>query len=87
MMPHIEDHRGNARHMKRPLKSILTLATMATAIAISSQPSFARGGGPANIINSPGYQRRLEESRRQLSPPDVRAVSADQRKSRHHHKR
>jgi len=73
--------------MKRQLKSIFTLATIATAIAMSGQPSFARGGGPANIINSPGYQRRLEESRRQLPPPDVQAAQNDQHKSRHHRHR
>jgi hypothetical protein len=73
--------------MKKTLKSILILATIATAIAVSGQPTFARGGGPANIINSPGYQRRLEESRHPLSQPDVQAVPIQQHKSRHHRHR
>jgi len=73
--------------MKKPLRSILTFATIAAAIAVSGHPSFARGGGPANIINSPGYQRRLEESRRQLPASDVAAAPTGQRRSRHHHHR
>jgi hypothetical protein len=73
--------------MKKNLKSILMLATIAAAIVVSGQPTFARGGGPANIINSPGYQRRLEESRHQLSQPDVQTTPTQQHRSRHHRHR
>jgi hypothetical protein len=53
------------------------------AVAGSSEPLFARGGGAAaNIMNSPGYQRRLQESRQQLSP-SVQPSSIYRRKARH----
>ena len=36
-----------------------------TALALSATtPASARGGGAANIMGSPGYQRALEESRK-----------------------
>jgi hypothetical protein len=68
--------------MKNSLKLLLALAATAMAIAGSSQPVFARGGGAANIMNSPGYQRRLQESRQQLSP-SVQPSSIYRRKARH----
>ena len=68
--------------MKNSLKLLLALAAMAMAVAGSSQPVFARGGGAANIMNSPGYQRRLQESRQQLSP-NVQPSSIYRRKARH----
>lgn len=68
--------------MKNSLKLLLALAAMAMAVAGSSQPVFARGGGAANIMNSPGYQRRLQESRQQLSP-SVQPSSIYRRKARH----
>jgi hypothetical protein len=68
--------------MKNSPKLFLTLAAMAMAVAGSSEPVFARGGGAANIMNSPGYQRRLQESRQQLSP-SVQPSSIYRRKARH----
>ncbi len=68
--------------MKNSPKLFLTLAAMAMAVAGSSEPVFARGGGAANIMNSPGYQRRLQESRQQLSP-GVQPSSIYRRKARH----
>ncbi len=68
--------------MKNSLKLLLALAAMAMAVAGSSEPVFARGGGAANIMNSPGYQRRLQESRQQLSP-NVQPSSIYRRKARH----
>jgi len=67
--------------MKNSLKLFLTLATLATAAAVSSEPLFARGGAPS-ILNSPGYQRRLQESRQQLSP-SVQPSATHRRKWRH----
>ena len=55
--------------MKNSLKLLLTLGATAVAVAVSSEPVLARGGAAANIMNSPGYQRRLQESRQQLSQP------------------
>jgi len=69
--------------MKKALKLSLAAAALMSAFAVSSGPLFARGG--ANIMNSPGYQRRLQESRQQLSQPDVQPSSANRRKSRHRH--
>ena len=69
--------------MKTSLKMLLAVAAIATAVAVSSEPLLARGGG-GNIMNSPGYQRRLQESRQQLSQPPVQPSSAH-RRWRHRH--
>ena len=70
--------------MRNSLKLLLALAAIAMAVAGSSEPLFARGGGAvANIMNSPGYQRRLQESRQQLSQPAVQPSSVYRRKARH----
>jgi hypothetical protein len=69
--------------MKNSLKLLLALAATAMAVAGSSEPVFARGGGAANIMNSPGYQRRLQESRQQLAQPGVQPSSIYRRKARH----
>jgi hypothetical protein len=70
--------------MEKFLKLLLMAAAIATAIMVSSEPTFARGGA-ANIMNSPGYQRRLQESRQQVLPSDVRASPIKRRKWRHRH--
>ncbi len=70
--------------MKNSLKLSLTLAALAMAAVVSSEPVLARGGGAANIMNSPGYQRRLQESRQQLST-GVQLSSTSRRKWRHRH--
>jgi hypothetical protein len=69
--------------MKISLKLLLTLGATAMAVAGSSEPLFARGGGAGNILDSPGYQRRLQESRQQVSQPGMQPSSAHRRKSRH----
>ncbi len=43
--------------MKNSLKLLFALGATAVAVAVSSEPVFARGGAAANIMNSPGYQR------------------------------
>ena len=69
--------------MKKSLKLFLTMAAATIVIVVSSEPMFARGGGAANIINSPGYQRRLQESRQQVSQPEVQPPATHRRKWRH----
>jgi hypothetical protein len=69
--------------MKTSLKLLLALGATAMAVAVSTEPGFARGGGAANIMNSPGYQRRLQESRQQLSQPVVQPTSTHGRKWQH----
>ena len=69
--------------MKNSLKLSLTLAALAMVIVVPSKPMLARGGGASNILNSPGYQRRLQESRQQLSQPGVQRSSVYRRKWRH----
>jgi hypothetical protein len=70
--------------MRNSLKLLLAVAAIAMAVAGSSEPLFARGGGAAaNIMNSPGYQRRLQESRQQLSQPAVQPSSIYRHKARH----
>ena len=66
--------------MKTSLKLSLAVAAMATAILGSNAPVFARGGA-ASIMNSPGYQRRLQESRQPVSQP---AFAHRGYRSRHH---
>ena len=63
--------------MEKFLKLFLTATAIATAVMVSSEPAFARGGA-AHIMNSPGYQRRLQESR-QLSyrPTYSRLLSSE----------
>jgi hypothetical protein len=70
--------------MKNPVKLSLALTVIATLGAVSSEPVLARGGA-ASIMNSPGYQRRLQESRQQLPPADLQPISAVRHKSRHRH--
>jgi hypothetical protein len=69
--------------MNGTLKWLLAAAVLTTAITISSGTVFARGGA-ANIMNSPGYQRRLQESRQQLPQPELQP-SAHRHKSQHLH--
>jgi hypothetical protein len=71
--------------MKNTLKLALTVIPMAMAIVALSEPVLARGGA-ANIMNSPGYQRRLQESRQQL-PPTNASASMHRHKPRHHSRR
>src|SRR5882757_9363157 len=68
--------------MKKSLKFFLTVAAETIVFVISSEPMFARGGGAANIMNSPGYQRRLQESRQQVSQPDAQPSATHRRKWR-----
>jgi hypothetical protein len=72
-------------------RSIVWAALLLLALAeiAGSAPAFARGGG-ANVMNSPGYQRRLQESRGYVTvesngPPQARLV-APHRRWRHHHR-
>jgi hypothetical protein len=76
---------GRILDVKNPLKLFLTVTAIATVVIFSSEPLFARGGVP-NIMDSPGYQRRLQESRQQLSQPDVQSSSTYRRKWRHRHR-
>jgi hypothetical protein len=71
--------------MEKALNCFLIVAAIASAIIASGAPVLARGGA-ASIMNSPGYQRRLQESRQQVSQPDVQPASVHRgHKPRHHH--
>jgi hypothetical protein len=68
------------------MKDTLTLGAIVLAMLVASEPGFARGGA-ASIMNSPGYQRRLQESRQQLAQPDLQSPSrAVRHKPRHRHR-
>jgi hypothetical protein len=69
--------------MTKVLRLSLATAALVSAIGVSSGPLFARGGG-ANIMNSPGYQRRLQESRQHLPQSSVQPFT-HRRKTRHRH--
>jgi hypothetical protein len=70
--------------MKDAVKLALAVVPMAIAIAAISEPVLARGGAP-NIMDSPGYQRRLQESRQQL-PPTGASASMHRHQPRHKHR-
>ncbi|MGJ5176961.1 hypothetical protein ACQR16_02025 [Bradyrhizobium oligotrophicum] len=76
--------------MTQPVRLIMAAAATALAMVSASEPVLARGAA-ASIMNSPGYQRRLQESRQQLGAPPAPFV-AEQRyyrpkakRHRHHH--
>ena len=64
------------------MKYHLSIAILLTAVAIgiwSTKPVFARGAA-ANIMNSPGYQRALEESRKRQAEPYLKKPAVYPRK-------
>ncbi len=69
----------------------LVAAALLLVAGVSSpiQPAQARGGGPANIINSEGYQRALREERKQYQQaqpqPVAPVMTPKYRHHRHHH--
>lgn len=73
-----------------PLSAAILLAMGVADLAATA--AFARGGG-SNFMNSPGYQRRLQESRGQVTNQSGSLFSTPQaspspaRKVRRHGKR
>ncbi|XUM20474.1 hypothetical protein ACRAVF_23420 [Bradyrhizobium oligotrophicum S58] len=66
----------------------LLLAFVASTLVMvtASEPVLARGAA-ASIMNSPGYQRRLQESRQQLGAPTAQApapIKPRAKRHRHH---
>lgn len=49
--------------MQRSLNGAATVLLVLTAVLVISDLAAARGGSGGNVMNSPGYQRRLQESR------------------------
>jgi hypothetical protein len=70
--------------MKNAVKLALAIVPIAIAMVAVSEPVLARGGA-ANIMDSPGYQRRLQESRHQL-PPTGASASMHRHQPRHKHR-
>jgi hypothetical protein len=65
---------------------LLAVPAVVTTTLVASEPLYARGGAPS-IMDSPGYQRRLQESRKQLSQPAaLPSLVTSQHKSRHGHR-
>jgi hypothetical protein len=66
------------------------LLLLGVPVLLNVSPASARGGG-SNIMNSPGYQRALQESRKQYQPsavqPHVPSPSAHNRKTSGHRHR
>jgi len=67
------------------MKTILTCGAIVLATLVASEPVFARGGA-ASIMNSPGYQRRLQESRQQLAAPEPSPAIRHRPAYRHPHR-
>jgi len=63
----------------------VALIAFVFALLAGTAPSFARGGAP-NLMDSPGYQRRLQESRQQLQaqPAPAQPVVHHRTKHKHH---
>jgi hypothetical protein len=69
--------------MKSQAKLAAALLLLIGAVELSNiAPALARGGA-ASIMNSPGYQRRLQESR-QGSPSYAQTPGIPLRKKSHH---
>jgi hypothetical protein len=67
--------------MKHHAKLAAALVVLVGAVEFSNiAPAVARGGA-ASIMNSPGYQRRLQESRQQYS----RSYGQTQPRTKWHH--
>jgi hypothetical protein len=74
----------DGRTMKSHTKLAAALLFLIGAAELSNiAPALARGGA-ANIMNSPGYQRRLQESRQQGPRPDAQTPGIHRRKKWHH---
>jgi len=79
-----------ARNGGYDMKTILTAGAIGFAMVVAGEPAFARGGAPS-IMGSPGYQRRLQESRQQLAQPqspqfESQSSRAARHKVRHRHR-
>lgn len=61
---------------------VVIFVSLAVATLATLSPCFARGGAPS-IIDSPGYQRRLQESRQQLQAQPAPARPMVHHKTRH----
>jgi len=74
--------------MKSHVKLAAALLVLIGAVELSNiAPALARGGA-ANIMNSPGYQRLLQESRQQGARSYAQTPGIHLRKKwhhRHHH--
>ncbi|MDZ4367242.1 MAG: hypothetical protein U0987_09500 [Afipia sp.] len=74
------------RYREKSLIALFLFVVVAEVSALT--PAFARGGGAANIMGSPGYQRALEESRKRYREsyrqPYVHSPSAHARKKYRH---
>lgn len=67
------------------MKHTLTLGAIVLAMFVTTETALARGGA-ASIMNSPGYQRRLQESRQQLAQPVVQPSPTVHHTPRHRHR-
>lgn len=67
--------------MSGSVKILAAIMLLAAALASSATtPASARGAAP-NIMNSPGYQRALEESRKRQAEPYLKKPAVYPRKT------
>jgi hypothetical protein len=71
--------------VKNAVKLALAVVPMAIAMVAVSEPVLARGGAP-NIMDSPGYQRRLQESRQTTAANRRAPASPHRHQPRHRHR-
>ena len=77
------DRRSKDPTMKQHARLAALAFVVVAGIAAQTAPAAARGGGPANIINSEGYQRALREERKLYAPAQP-VVPAPPPRHRHH---
>lgn len=76
--------------MSGPVRILATIMLPVAALGFFAvTPAAARGGAAVNTMNSPGYQRALEESRKRYresaTQPRVQPSAIHKRKKSRHH--
>ncbi len=72
--------------MTTPTRLIAVALVLAASALSPIAPAGARGGGPANLINSEGYQRALREERKQYQQAQTQALAPASTPTHHHRK-
>ena len=67
---------------RKPMFALTSLLALGISM-LSAGLVFARGGA-ANLLNSPGYQRALEESRKRQAEPYLKPPTVYPRKKWRH---
>ena len=72
--------------MNAQTRLVAVALVLAACVVSPIAPAGARGGGPANIINSEGYQRALRAERKQYQQAEPQALVPAGTPTHRHHK-